>query len=143
MKTITLNSALFTIVLLLFLGSNTFGITKIISQSGSWSSASTWTGGSVPTAGDDVIINGGFNVSVDVSNATCQSIQLGGSSLNTGTGTLTFTSGSQLTVSGIVNIGPFNSKTTEGSLIMASGGTLICEGLLVGRLNTWTARKDS
>jgi hypothetical protein len=130
---------LLTFVLILFLGMDLFAVTKTSSQSGNWSAASTWGGDPRPVAGDDVIINGGFTVTVDIPNAACLSIQLGGSALNTGTGTLSFTSGSQVTVSGALNVGPFNSNTTEGSFTMASGGTLTCEGLIVGRLGTWTA----
>ncbi|MCB0276120.1 MAG: T9SS type A sorting domain-containing protein [Calditrichaeota bacterium] len=124
------------LVLMFCLGGNTFAATKISSQSGNWSSATTW-GGSPPVAGDDVIILGDFTVTVDIPNAACLSIQLGGSVLNAGTGTLLFSSGSRLTVFGAVNIGPFNNNSTEGSLSMAAGGTLTCEGLIVGRLGTW------
>ena len=129
----------FVFILILVLGRETFAITKTSSLSGNWSAPATWGGGSVPTAGDDVIINGGCSVTVDVSNAACLSIQLGGSALNTGTGTLSFASGSQLMVSGMVNIGPFNSNSTAGSFIMTNNGTLICEGLTLLKLGTWTA----
>jgi len=131
--------SLFTLVLILLLGTSAFAVTKISSQSGNWSAAGTWGGNPAPLAGDDVIINGGFTVTVDVANAACLSLQLGGSVLGAGTGILSFTSGSQLTVSGVVNIGPVNSNNTAGSLIMTAGGTLTCEGLIVGRLGTWTA----
>ena len=131
--------ALFTFVLILLLGTSALAITRTSSQSGNWSATTTWGGNPAPVVGDDVIINGGFTVTVDVSNAACLSIQLGGSVLNAGTGTLSFTSGSQVTISGALNVGPFNSNSTEGRFTMASGGTLICEGLIVGRLGTWTA----
>jgi hypothetical protein len=130
---------LLSLLLILAAGSAALALTKTISQSGNWSSPSTWGGNPIPSAGDDVIISGGFSVSVDVPNATCLSVQLGGSVLGTGTGTLTFTGGSQLTVLGVVNVGPFNNNGTAGSLSMAGGGTLLCDGLIVGRLGTWTA----
>jgi len=129
----------FTFVLILLNQTSSFAVTKTSSQSGNWSALSTWGGSSAPVTGDDVIINGGFTVTVDVSDAACLSIQLGGSALGTGTGTLSFSSVSQLTVSGVVNIGPINNNNEAGSLIMASGGTLKCEGLTVGRLGTWTS----
>lgn len=114
-------------------------MTKTSTQSGNWSAGSTW-GGTAPVAGDDAIIQGGFTVTVDVASAECLSLQIGGSAQNTGTGTLSFSGGgSVLLVTGIVNIGPFNNNNTAGSLNMASGGTLICEGFIVARLGTWTA----
>ena len=130
---------LLAVVLILVLGTDAYAITRTSSQSGNWSASSTWGGNPAPVAGDDVIINGGFTVTVDIPNAACLSIQLGGSALGQGAGTLGFTSGSQVTVSGVVAVGPFNNSTTPGSLTMASGGTLTCEGVTVGRLGTWTA----
>ena len=131
---------LLALVGLIFLGAmDAFAATRTSSQSGNWSATTTWGSNPAPVAGDDVIINGGFTVTVDVSNAACLSIQVGGSALGTGTGTLSFLSGSVLLVSGVVNIGPFNNNNTAGSLNMASGGTLICDGVIVGRLGTWTA----
>ncbi|MCX6150806.1 MAG: hypothetical protein NTX22_09800 [Ignavibacteriales bacterium] len=127
-----------TFVLILLLGTKVFAISKTTSQSGNWSASSTWGGNPSPVAGDDIIIDGGFTVTVDIPDAVCLSIQLGGSALGLGTGTLLFTGGSQVTVSGAVSIGPFNNNNTAGSVIMSNGGTLICEGFIVGRLGTWT-----
>jgi hypothetical protein len=87
-------------------------------------------------AGDDVIVNGGFTVTVDVANAACLSLQLGGTTLGTGAGTLAFSSGSKLAVSGLVRLGVTNN--TPGNLTMAAGGTLACEGFVDTRLGTWT-----
>lgn len=112
---------------------------KTPSQSGNWSAVSTWGGSAVPTAGDDVIITGDMSITVDINNAVCLSMQLGGSVPDQGLGAIIFSAGSQLTVLGLVNIGPVNDKTTEGSLSMANGGKLICEGIITGRLGTWTA----
>jgi hypothetical protein len=127
------------ILMTLLTVSTAFAVTKTTSQSGNWSSTTTWGGNPAPVAGDDVIINGGFTVTVDIPNAACLTLQLGGSVLGTGTGTLTFTSGSVLTVSGIVNMGPVNNNGTAGSLVMTSGGTLQCDGITLGRLGNWNA----
>ena len=132
-------TVLFAVVMSALSGGSTLALTVTSSQSGNWSATSTWGGNPIPVAGDDVIINGGFTVTVDIPNATCLSIQLGGSALGQGTGTLAFASGSHVTVSGALSIGPFNNNTTAGNLTMAGGGTLTCEGLIVGRLGTWTA----
>jgi hypothetical protein len=47
-------------------------------QSGPWSSASTWTGGVVPTSTDDVMILSGHTISVDDQTAECLSLSFGG-----------------------------------------------------------------
>jgi hypothetical protein len=122
-----------------FFISTSFATVRISSQSGKWSAASTWSNNAVPQAGDDVIIQGGFAVTVDTVNAACSSIQLGGSTDNLGEGTLIFNEGSQLAVTGGVHLGPNDDKTTPGSLDMTEGGTLICESISVNRLGTWTA----
>ena len=138
MKKFTLQR-LFPFVLMLIFGINALAATKTTTQSGNWSSSSTWGGSATPVAGDNVIVDGGFTLTIDIANATCSSIQLGGSSLGTGTGTLILTSGTHLTVSGIVNVGPVNSNSTAGSLNMTGGGTLTCDGIIAGRISTWDA----
>ena len=47
-------------------------------QSGPWTAASTWVGGIVPTAADDVLISAGHTVSVDNDQAEGYSITFGG-----------------------------------------------------------------
>ena len=136
MKKLTALCLVTSIQILLF-GTNVLAVTKTITQSGNWSSTTTWGGNSVPVAGDDVIISGGFMVTIDISNAACASIQLGGSTLGTGTGTLAFNAGSQVTISGALNIGPFNNNNTAGSLTMTAGGTLTCASIILGKLGTW------
>jgi hypothetical protein len=111
--------------------------TRTSSASGLWSSTTTWGGNPAPTATDDVIINGNFTVTVDVPNASCLSLQLGGSTLGTGTGTLAFNALSHLTVSAPVVLGV--TTNTPGSVNMTSGGTLTCGGLVDTRVGTWTA----
>lgn len=46
---------------------NVNGATKIASKSGSWSETATWVGASVPSSSDDIIINTGIVVDMDVS----------------------------------------------------------------------------
>ena len=128
--------AIFTFVLFLLLGTAAIAATRTTSQSGNWSASSTWGSNPAPVAGDDVIINGGFAVTVDVSDAACLSLQLGGSTLGTGSGTLVFSSGSALTVSGGVTVGVTNN--TPGNLTMTDGGTFTCEGFFLNKLGTWT-----
>jgi hypothetical protein len=69
--------------------------------------------------GDDVIIERGFNVTVDLSTTTANSVQIGG--LAIGNGTLTFAAGSQLAVDNGVTLG---NGTRTGSLDFTNGGIL-------------------
>jgi hypothetical protein len=133
MKRLTVPAVL--LALCMSIGSTAFALTVTSTQSGNWSAPSTWGGNPAPLAGDAVIINGGFTVTLDVSNADCTSIQLGGTLSNTGNGTLAFTGGSQLTVSGSVLVGASNNS---GSINMTSGGTLLCGGFTLNNLGTWT-----
>jgi hypothetical protein len=50
----------------------------LTSQSGSWSSGSTWVGGLVPSSTDDVMILSGHTVTVDDEASECKSINFGG-----------------------------------------------------------------
>src|ERR1043165_3692053 len=95
MKTLLL---VFLLMLVLQSGTALVAATRTTSQSGNWSATTTWGGNPAPVAGDDAIVNGGFTVTVDLPNAACLSIQLGGSTLGTGSGTIVFNGGSQLTV---------------------------------------------
>jgi hypothetical protein len=123
------------LALLSLLGGDMVAATVTSSQSGNWNSTSTWGGNPAPVAGDVVIINGNFTVTVDVPNAACLSIQLGATTAGAGAGTLSFSSGSQVTVSGAVTVGVSNNK---GSINMAGGGTLICQGFINNGVGTWT-----
>jgi len=101
---------------------------------GNWSSPATWKDGVVPTSGDAVTIKTGSPVTVDAANAACSTLTIG-----TGKGdvTLTFNSGSVLTVGSTLTIG--NKKNDKGSINMAGGGTLnIGDGIIPKTLGTWT-----
>src|SRR5438876_2877074 len=66
---------------------------------GVWSSTATWVGGVVPGSGDVVTIVGNSTVTVDVTTATCASLLINPND-NPQTGTLSFNSGTTLTVVG-------------------------------------------
>ncbi|MCP4574005.1 MAG: hypothetical protein GY838_16725, partial [bacterium] len=54
-------------------------VTTIVSSvSGSWTAATTWIGGVVPTSAEDVLIASGHTLSVDDGNAVCRSVFFGG-----------------------------------------------------------------
>ncbi len=128
------------VIILLFTAILAHAATRYSTNSGNWSSTSTWStsengtsGASVPVAGDIVIISAGNNVTVDISTAACASIQLGSTNNGGGNGTLTFSANSQLTVSGVVTLGNSSTNRGSGTLTMTAGGKLICAGLSSNR----------
>jgi hypothetical protein len=113
---------------------------------GLWSAPSTWVGGVVPTAGDDVTITPGATVIIDTT-ASANSVTVGGpGSLGGGVKTA-FTEGASpavlrfgdsgpfwLTVTDDVTIGPNDSFTTGGGNgnqhLLTVGGDLTNNGVL-------------
>ncbi|MDP2113913.1 MAG: G8 domain-containing protein, partial [Bacteroidota bacterium] len=103
---------------------------------GNWSNAATWVGGSVPVAGDDVIIANGATVTIDADSPALGSLTIGQGS----SGILQFDaiSGKTVTVSGIVTIhsgGTFRSAppTTASTVkdnLLVVGVSLINNGTL-------------
>jgi len=111
---------------------------------GNWSLGGSWIGGIVPVAGDEVIIQSGSSINLNV-NATCLSLTLNGV-LNFSTNNRTLTVNSFLTTSGngsttgngasrILNVGSDlivpvgNSITISGITLNVSGSTNI-DGLI-------------
>lgn len=74
-------------------------------QSGPWSVTNSWVGGVVPTASDEVAIQQGHSVSVDVTTATCSTLTV--------RGTLAFSRAQNATLT-----------LAGGDMTVAAGGTL-------------------
>ena len=87
-----------------------YSATRTATSSGNWSNTATWGGNPVPIASDDVIINGGVTVTMDVNTAAC----------------------SNLTIYGIANWTAARTTNVGGNLTI-SGGTL--SGSATGVLN--------
>lgn len=129
------------LVLFLIAAPSTYANNCASNATGNWSAAATWSGcgAGIPVAADNVKITGSFTVTVDVSNAVAASMMVGATP-GTGTATLLFNSGSQLTIAGIVTLGGANT-TTNGAITMTSGGKLIAGSLALGtgvNTKTWT-----
>ncbi|MCB9056247.1 MAG: T9SS type A sorting domain-containing protein [Chitinophagales bacterium] len=95
--------------------------TRTASVSGNWNNVTTWGGASVPTSANDVVINNGINVTVNVA-AECASL-----TMNSG-GTImavTISGSNSLTVTGAITI---NSGSGNGDdrTIAVGAGTLTC-----------------
>ena len=105
---------------------------------GSWANASTWGGGGTPGNGDDVTINSGISVTVDVTTASLNSF--------TDNGTLTFLGWSTIMTAAVVQVNgtithAVNTDTTPspwtpdnrvyivcGNLTVAGGGYIQANG---------------
>ncbi|MFT3680062.1 MAG: YDG domain-containing protein [Ferruginibacter sp.] len=102
----------------LFVFTASAAVKTAITNNGGWNSSGTWSGNSVPQAGDDVIIPSGINVNTSATSNSCTSLDLQGS--------LTFTGGSgrNIVVSGNVTIGGTILMTGSNAYYLSFGGTL-------------------
>jgi hypothetical protein len=89
---------------------------KTTADGGNWTNTATWSGGVVPTNGEDVLISAGHSVTVDVAVASLASL--------TNAGTLTFVGWSNTVVSAAVVYvsGPITHAQTTALTTNASGG---------------------
>ena len=117
------------ILTVMMISGKSFGNSYSITSNTNWSAIN---GGKLPTSGDDVIIQNGATVTVDINNATCSNLTIG----SKGNGTLIFNDGSILSVSGNLTLGDNNNT---GSFIMTNGGTLMVKGnFTVNNIGNWT-----
>jgi hypothetical protein len=131
----TLKPMLFACAFLLFISQASYAQKSWIGANlANWNVASNWSPSGVPTSSDAVTIASNGSVTVNITNAVCASLQLGGTSASTA-GTITFaSSGSpKLTVSGAVTMGGSNSNANRtGTITFVSGSTLECGSLTLG-----------
>ena len=76
------------------------GATRVASVSGNWNDPATWGGQPVPTSTDDIIINSGITVSMNV-NGSCLTILDMDGNLADGGGMLTITGNAGVAIAGI------------------------------------------
>jgi hypothetical protein len=90
-----------------------------------------WTDQTINPA-DDVIVRAGATLTVNVGNAACNSLQLGGTTGN-GAGTLTFSGANRiLTVTGLVQIGGWGNANRDGTITFISTSTLTAGSVIFG-----------
>jgi len=135
------------IIVLTLASSASFGQATFNSNnSGNWTSTNSWTVASgfdsdgIPDSNDAVHILGSDNITVNTGSQACASLIIGATSGNNNTSTLTFSSGTTLTVDGTVSLGNAGGTNRRGAINMTNGGTLVCEGfgLLNSVANTFT-----
>lgn len=95
---------------------------------GSWSSASTWVGGVVPTTTDNVTIANGHTVTIDIANAACNNLTVG-----QGTSGILRYSGSG--AAGLVVYG--NVTVAGGGTFDAATSNIQTHTLAIGGTNTY------
>src|ERR1035437_1210718 len=134
--------ALLTALVLLLIASTTSAAATYYSRaSGDWNVNATWSttsggdalgAGIYPVAGDTVIIERSFTVTVTAAEA-CGSVQLGSSVPAASPGTLTFSGASpSLAVSGAVLLGSATDVAAAGTVTFTSGSTLTAGSLTLG-----------
>lgn len=139
--------ALSFIVIFILLASLAKAETKTASVSGNWSSTATWGGATVPASGDDVTINSGVSVTIDLANISCSSLNIiaGGTlDLNgfdfssgslTGNGTLINSGAACVFTTGSKNTETTFSGSITGSLGLIKIGT---KRLTLAGINSYT-----
>lgn len=106
-------------------------------SSGNWFNTSTWTGGVIPMAGDDVIIASGHVVTVDAA-AACLTLTIGAAPLTAST-SVTVNTGITLTVSGNITIAPPTNNNLDNTLDVGAG-SVSCLSLVTSNSSGNTRR---
>lgn len=124
MKKYLLNLRVVCVMLAFVLASTIANAQRTASASGPWNNTATWGGQSVPTSSDDVTINNGVTVTVNVA-AQCKSITIG--STNT-PGGITITGTNSLAVTNGVSVGDLLDNSS-GITIAVGAGSFSCASL--------------
>lgn len=106
--------------------------------SGNWSATSTWVGGAVPTATDNVIINSGNKVTVDNTSAVCNDVTINDTLTYGTTDSCSLTVNGNMTIASGAAFMP-TAKPTAGNAIIHSltaKGNISCSGGFDMRIGT-------
>ncbi|MEI9807857.1 MAG: T9SS type A sorting domain-containing protein [Bacteroidota bacterium] len=123
MKKYLLNLSIALLMLLAAISVN--AQTRTATASGNWNSTTTWGGASAPTSANEVVINNGVTVTVNVAAAACNSV-----TFRSASGTLTVSSGMTLTVTAGITLENTAGGNTAATL--AGAGTINCASITVG-----------
>ncbi len=103
-------------------------------SSGNWSDPTSWTGGVVPGANDDVVIAAGTTILVDA-NTTCQSITIESGGILQIANSITLTLTGDWTNSGSFDAGTSGIVEFTGSTSSTISGTTAFEELIISKDN--------
>ncbi len=103
-------------------------------SSGNWSNPTSWSGGVVPGANDDVVIAAGTTILVDA-NTTCQSITIESGGILQVANSITLTLTGDWTNSGSFNAGTSGIVEFTGSTSSTISGTTAFEELIISKDN--------
>ena len=147
MKQTLLQKGSFLIIFLTLLSSQSFGATKTwtAGASGSWALGTNWSGGTIPVAGDDIVINptGVWTIS-NVPSISLNSISIGGSSTVrlTGNGATVITiNNANVTVALNISAGRtlFLGNSTAASAVTITFQTITTAATISGTLTNTAA----
>ena len=119
------------LMILLFMYGSVWSATRTASVTGNWSATATWGGAAVPVAGDNIIINTGVTVTVDVNTALVTTVVINAPSSNNGItisstnilncGAITMNSPSSGTITSTINVG--TGTLNAASISIPGSGT--------------------
>ena len=121
------------------------GAQRYAVATGNWNSTASWAttpggtpGASVPTAADDVFIGGGFTITQNLADASCNSLTIG-TSQATPTGILTFNANNNMFIgSGGIVITSDGNVSGAGTPTVTTAGDLTLNAVLTNRVFTIT-----
>ncbi len=123
---------LFILLILLFTFTKSFAANISSAQSGPWNTSSTWTGGVVPSLGDNVTIGQSHLITVDI-DAECNTLTI--STGSSSTTNISINSGKSLNVTGLLSIGAVTS-TGRTKTIAVGAESITCGSLSLANNST-------
>jgi hypothetical protein len=105
----------------------TYAATKTASVSGNWSNTATWGGAAVPVAGDNIVINSGVIVTVNVNTAAVTTIAINAPTANNG---ITISGTNTLNATGAITMTAPTSNFND--TISVGTGTLNAASITIG-----------
>ncbi|MBI3139351.1 MAG: T9SS type A sorting domain-containing protein [Sphingobacteriales bacterium] len=103
--------------------------TRTASVTGNWNNTATWGGASVPTSANDVVVNNGITVTVDIVSAACNTVTFSSAS-----GTISVSTGNTLAVTGAITLQ--NAAGANRAAALTGAGTITCASVVVGGTTT-------
>jgi hypothetical protein len=101
-----------------FIGTRVMAAARTASVSGNWSNTATWGGAAVPVAGDNIILNSGITLTVDVNTAAVTTIVMNAPAANNA---IIINSGITLNATGAITMTSPSAGTITQTLAVGDG----------------------